>query len=67
MENTTALLTLRLLAQRLRLPAAWLKAEAEAERIPSLLAGRRRLFNAEAVERVLLERAAGHASKAAKP
>ena len=49
---------LRGLARRLRLPAAWLEAEAKAGRIPCLRAGRRTLYNPEAVERVLLERAA---------
>ncbi len=46
------------LARRLRLSKRWLHAEAVARRIPSLKAGQRRLFNVEAVERVLLERAA---------
>jgi hypothetical protein len=46
------------LANELSLPLAWLKAEAKAGKIPSLRAGRRLLFNPEAVERVLLERAA---------
>ena len=41
----------------LGVPAAWLKAEAEAGRIPRLKAGRRLLFNVDAVERVLLTRA----------
>lgn len=50
------------LAQRLGLPAAWLKTEAEQGRIPSLRAGRRLMFNPEAVEQALLERA-GNASK----
>lgn len=45
------------LSERLGLPAAWFKAEAEAGRIPSLHAGRRLVFNPEAVERALLERA----------
>jgi hypothetical protein len=58
MENTTSILNVLGLARRLGLPAAWLKAEAKAGRIPSLRAGRRLLFNPEAVERVLLERAA---------
>ena len=38
------------------LPMAWLKAEAEAGRIPSLKAGRQRLFNLNAVEQALLQR-----------
>ena len=41
----------------LGVPAAWLKAEAEARRIPHLKAGRRLLFNVIAVEEVLLARA----------
>lgn len=57
METQTLVNTLGL-ARRLRLPAAWLRAEAVAGRIPSLRAGRRLLFNVEAVERTLLERAA---------
>ena len=57
--KTTQLVSVRGLANRLRLPVAWLKAEAEAGRIPSLRAGRRLLFNATAVERALLDRAAG--------
>ncbi|QDV88998.1 hypothetical protein RAS2_00570 [Phycisphaerae bacterium RAS2] len=40
------------------LPVAWLRAEADAGRIPCLRVGRRRLFNLEAVRRVLAERAA---------
>ena len=42
----------------LGLPSAWLKREAEAKRVPSVRAGRRRLFNVEAVEAALLQRAA---------
>jgi len=58
MENEIKLVNILGLARRLRLPAAWLRAEADARRIPSLRAGRRFLFNVEAVERVLLDRAA---------
>ena len=46
------------LAQRLRLSKRWLHAEAVAHRIPWLKAGRRRLFNVEAVRRSLAARAA---------
>jgi len=59
--SETPLYTLRMLAQRFRrygLSAAWLKAEAEAGRLPCLKAGRRVLFDAKAVERALIERAA---------
>lgn len=48
---------LNALSRRLGLPAAWIKAEAEAGRIPSLRAGRRLMFNPDAVERILIERA----------
>ena len=58
MENANTIVNVSGLARRLHLPAAWLMAEAKAGRIPSLRAGRRTLFNPEAVERVLLERAA---------
>ena len=50
-------ISLQELAQSLGLPAAWLKTEAEAGRIPCLRAGRRLLFNAEVVEQTLMERA----------
>jgi hypothetical protein len=46
-------------AQSLGVPAAWLKREAKAGRIPHLKAGCRILFNLQLVERALLERAAG--------
>ncbi len=51
------LVTVLGLAGHLKLPASWLKAQAQAGRIPSLRVGRRLLFNPDAVERVLLERA----------
>lgn len=43
--------------QRFGLSMAWLKAEAEAGRIPCLRAGRRLLFDPDAVEQELIERA----------
>ena len=52
--------TLRMLAQHLRrygLSMSWLKAEAEAGRIPCFKAGKRLLFDPEAVERALIARA----------
>jgi hypothetical protein len=64
MMSEARLHTLRTLAQRLKrygLSAAWLKAEAEAGRIPSLKAGRRLLFDADAVEAALIRRAASEA------
>jgi hypothetical protein len=51
------LLPLNRLAARLRLPSKWLRAEAEAGRIPCLRVGRRLLFNADAVGRALAEQA----------
>lgn len=52
------LTTLIGLARQLRLSRTWLKGEADAERIPYLKAGAKRLFNVEAVRVVLAERAA---------
>lgn len=45
------------LAQKLNLSREWLRAEADAGRIPFLKAGRRKLFNLEAVKRTLAIRA----------
>jgi hypothetical protein len=58
MENR--LFTLRDLANRFKrfgLSIAWLKAEADAGRIPCFKAGRKLLFDPEAVEQSLLQRA----------
>jgi hypothetical protein len=58
MEKT--LHTLRMLAERFKpfgLTQAWLKAEADAGRIPCFRAGQRMLFDPEAVEQALLQRA----------
>lgn len=52
--------TLRMLAERFRrygLSANWLKAEATAGRIPCFKAGRRLLFDPDAVEQTLIARA----------
>lgn len=46
------------LAREVRLPAGWLKREADAGRIPHLRVGRTRLFDLDSVRRVLSERAA---------
>ena len=56
----TELSTLRDLAQRFRrygLSIAWLQREAQAGRIPSFKAGRRLLFDPDAVEAALIKRA----------
>ena len=44
-------------ARRFRVPVGWLRDEAEAGRVPHLKAGKVFLFDPEAVEQVLLERA----------
>jgi hypothetical protein len=45
-------------ARRFRVPVRWLRAEAEAGRIPHVKAERVFLFDPDVVERILLERAA---------
>ena len=45
------------MARRLRVPVKWLRAEAEAGRVPCLKADKALLFDPLAVERTLLERA----------
>jgi hypothetical protein len=56
-QQAPRLLPLNPTARSLRVPARWLRAEAEAGRIPHLKAGRVLLFDVDAVERVLLDRA----------
>lgn len=59
MENAShTLLNLRQLARRLGVPADWVRRQAIAGSIPCLKAGRRLLFNAEAVEAALAKAAA---------
>jgi hypothetical protein len=55
-EEQNKPLYLGAMARRLRVPATWLRAEAEAGRIPHLRAGRVLLFDPEAVERIVLNR-----------
>jgi hypothetical protein len=64
METTTPprLLPLNVVARRLRVPVRWLRAEAEAGRIPCLRADTAILCDMVAVEAVLLKRA-GHAGE----
>ena len=59
MVTTTSpkLLNAGSLARKLRVPVAWLKTEADAGRIPHLRAGKAYLFDPQAVESVLVERA----------
>ncbi len=49
-------LNVRVMARYLGVPATWLRAEAEAGRIPHLRAGSVLLFDREAVEKIILER-----------
>jgi len=56
-SQSESFLPLRRAAARLGVPAAWLRGEAVAGRVPHLRVGRRLLVNPQAVERVLLERA----------
>jgi hypothetical protein len=53
----TRLLPLNIVARRLRVPVRWLRAEAEAGRVPSLRAENAILCDPAAVETALLERA----------
>ena len=55
--DSTKYISITELARTTGLPLAWLKDEAKAGRIPRLLVGRRLLFDPEAVDRVLAERA----------
>ena len=57
MENTRYILTLTELARELRLPERWLRAEADAGRIPHLRAEKKYRFNLRAVEESLAARA----------
>ncbi len=51
------LMHLSMMARRLRVPHKWLRAEAEEGRLPHLAAGNQILFDPEAVEAALVERA----------
>jgi len=57
MSDKHQLVSIGIVALRTGAPRAWLRAEAEAGRIPHLKAGQRLLFYLETVERILLERA----------
>lgn len=50
------LLTLNQLSERTGLPAAWLRREADAGRLPCIRAGRLRMFDLDAVLKALAER-----------
>lgn len=55
MENT--LVHIGVLARQLKVTSSWLRAEAEAGRLPHIKAGKTILFDAETVRKLLLERA----------
>lgn len=57
MISQSPLLQVGPMARRLRVPVRWLRAEAEAGRIPHVQAERVLLFDPATVETVLLERA----------
>ena len=57
MLTQSKLLPVGPMARRLRVPVRWLRSEAEAGRIPHVKAERVLLFDPEAVESILLERA----------
>ena len=59
-HDTETFVPLTTLAYRTGLSTSWLRAEAEAGRIPSLKVGRRLMFNIATVEAALLERANGN-------
>jgi hypothetical protein len=61
----SSLLSVRAVAKHFGVTATWLKAEADAGRVPCLRAGKRYLFNTPAVEAVLFERAAAAAKEVA--
>jgi hypothetical protein len=58
MEKRTAFIPIDSAAVRLGVPAAWLRAEAEAARVPVLRAGKRLLVDVAEVQKVLIARAA---------
>lgn len=55
-EESKKPLCLGAMARRLRVPATWLRAEAEAGRMPHLRAGSALLFDPEVVERIVFDR-----------
>ena len=56
-DNIPKILPLYAVARRLHVPPNWLRAEAEADRIPHLKAGKTILLNPVIVEKLLVERA----------
>jgi hypothetical protein len=67
MSTASPLVPLRLAARWLRVPLKWLRAEAEAGRIPCLRADSQFLCDPAAVETALLERARRPAGAEGEP
>ena len=63
METRTQLFPLGAAARYLRVPAKWLRAEAEGGRLPCLKAGNAILFDVATVQERLLQRARGQEAK----
>lgn len=55
------LLSLNELAERMGLPLAWLRREADEGRLPCLRVGRRRMFDPDLIRRALADRQAKEA------
>lgn len=58
-DRSSHLLPLKVAACKFGVPSVWLREEARAGRLPSLLAGNRFLFDPTALEEALLKRAQG--------
>jgi hypothetical protein len=56
MRPSTRFVQITQLSRTIGLPAAWIRREADAGRLPCIRAGRLRMFDTEAVLRVLAER-----------
>ena len=57
-ENENRIVPLGVMARLVHVPTRWLRAEAEAGRIPALRAGDRFVFCPDVVSRIVAERAA---------
>lgn len=57
MKNINSIVPIGILARKLKVKSSWLRAEAEAGRLPHVKAGDTILFDPITIERVLLERA----------
>lgn len=63
--DTSAPIPIGMMARRLCVSVAWLRSEAEANRLPHLKADAQVLFDPELVEAILLERARGEVESVA--